>query len=109
MLRTITAMFDSAADAQAAQQRLRELGTPADAISIIDQQTAGSDRFAEGAEHKGLWASIKDLFLPDEDRSVYEEGLRRGGFLLTAGVEDERADEAIRALDELGPVDIDRR
>ncbi len=56
----------------------------------------------------GLWASIKNMF-SDDDRSTYEEGLRRGHFLLTAQVDDDRTDEAIRILETSDAVDVDQR
>ena len=57
----------------------------------------------------GIWASIKNAFLPDEDRHTYEEGVRRGGFLLTADVGKEHADAAVKILEEADTVDIDER
>jgi hypothetical protein len=35
-----------------------------------------------------------DLFMPDEDRHTYTEGLNRGGYLLSARVPEELADTA---------------
>jgi uncharacterized protein (TIGR02271 family) len=58
-----------------------------------------------------MWATIRNAFLPDEDRHVYEEGVRRGGYLLTADVDEDEVDEAIRALEagHSAGVDIDER
>lgn len=55
--------------------------------------------------------AIKHAFLPDEDRHIYEEGLRRGGVLLTADIDGDDAGEAIRALEDVSvnSVDIDER
>ena len=57
----------------------------------------------------GMWASIKNAFLPDEDRHTYEEGVRRGGFLLTADVSEDQVDAAVRVLEEADTVDMDDR
>lgn len=105
MSRTLTALFDSRADAQASADNLRQLGIDADDIHIHDNTTAG-DSTREGL---GLWATIKNAFLPDEDRYTYEEGVRRGGFLLTADVDETQVDQAIRVLDAANTVDIDER
>jgi uncharacterized protein (TIGR02271 family) len=73
--------------------------------------TAG-DYPESGREHtqndRGFWGSIKSFF-SDDDRPAYEEGLRRGHFLLTAHVEDDMADEAVRILEDSDAVDVDRR
>jgi uncharacterized protein (TIGR02271 family) len=110
MSRTITALFDSRADAEAGRQRLLDANLHADNVRIHDKASVGETGYSSHQE-PGLWASIKNAFLPDEDRHTYEEGVRRGGFLLTADVDEHQADEAVRALDEAGvnTVDIDER
>lgn len=111
MSKTITAMFDTRADADAARGRLLAAGIGADDASVVDQSTAGysSDRRPTTADDKGIWASIKGAFLPDEDRHAYEEGIHRGGAVLTAHVADEHADDAIHVLDNANSVDLDGR
>lgn len=106
MSRTITALFDSRADAQASADSLRQLGIDADDIHIHDNTSQTSET---AHEDRGLWATIKNAFLPDEDRQTYEEGVRRGGFLLTADVDETQADQAIRVLDSANTVDVNER
>lgn len=79
------------------------------AAEPVTEVTAGTypdsdDRRGGG----GLWGAIKNMF-SDADRYTYEEGLRRGHFLLTAQVDDDRADEAVRILEDSDAVDVDRR
>lgn len=63
-----------------------------------------------GQEHKGFWASLADLFLTDDDRSVYAEGLRRGGYLVTvSGYAFDLHDRALDILDDEGSIDLDER
>ena len=104
--RTITAMFDSADAANVARQRLLELGLASD-----DVQVTGQDASAEpaAADHKGMWESIKDFFTDNDDRATYEEGVRRGGQLLTARVQDEDADDVLAVLESSDAVDLDQR
>lgn len=111
MSRTITALFDSRADAEAARQRLIDAAIDVSGIDIVDQTTAGNIGATSYSTHenRGFWATLKDAFLPDEDRHVYEEGVRRGGHLLTASVGDHDADTAVAILDEANTVDIDAR
>ena len=110
MTRTITALFDKRSDAEAAEARLKASAIDAEHIRIHDQSSAGynADKHSTHSE-MGLWASVKNAFLPDEDRHTYEEGVRRGGFLLTADVGDEHADAAVKVLEEADTVDIDER
>jgi uncharacterized protein (TIGR02271 family) len=110
MSRTITALFDTRADAEAGRQRLLDANLDTDNIQIMDKSSAGETGYST-PEAPGMWASIKNAFLPDEDRHVYEEGVRRGGFLLVADVDADQADDAVRALDEANvkSVDIDQR
>jgi uncharacterized protein (TIGR02271 family) len=111
MSRTVTALFDSRPEAEAARQRLTSSRIDADSIRIIDKESSGS--FGNGssgdAGDHGFWASLKELFMPDEDRHAYGEGISRGGFLLCAQVDEDQADEAIRILDESNSVDFDQR
>ena len=110
MSRTITALFDNRSDADAAKARLQEANVDVSGLSIADQSTQGYSASGYSThQDKGIWASIKGAFLPDEDRHHYEEGVRRGGYLLSGEVEDDEADEAVRILDNASSVDIDGR
>lgn len=107
-MRTITAMFDSRADAEAARTRLAAAGVSVDDVTIHDQSTTGlAGERTDHHEGRGVWESIKSFFSGDEH--VYEEGMRRGGHLLTARVDDSLADRAIDILDDEGTVDLDQR
>jgi uncharacterized protein (TIGR02271 family) len=99
MSRTITALFDSRTDAEAGRQRLLDANLDTDNVKIHDKSSIGTTGYSSPSE-PGMWASIKNAFLPNEDRHVYEEGVRRGGFLLVADVDDDKIDEAIRVLEE---------
>lgn len=110
MARLITALFDSRADAEAARDRLKASSVDISSLHIVDQSTQGySDTSYSTRENRGFWASLKDAFLPDDDRHTYEEGVRRGGYLLTGEVGDHEVDDAVRILEEASTVDIDDR
>ena len=106
--RTITAFFDSKADADEAVTRLVSAGIPRGYISLIpgnepDQLKGPTDN------DRGFWETLKDVFMPDEDRSVYAEGLRRGGYLISVTAEEENYDVVVDLLDDEGTVDISER
>lgn len=106
MTTTVTAMYDSRSEAEAARERLSQR-IDADNVKILDQiSSMSSDDSSSGG---GLWASIKSAFMPDEDGHAYEEGMRRGGYLLCAQVDDHEEDEAMRLLEETNSVDFDER
>jgi hypothetical protein len=111
MSRTVTAFFDNRADAEAAKQRLHAAQIDADHVHIHDQSSQGYRESGAYSDHedRGVWDSIKNAFLPDEDRHTYEEGLRRGGVLLTADVDADKVDEAVRVLEGSNSVDLEDR
>lgn len=137
MNRTITALFDSRDDAERAERKLQDLGVSSvhitgqgqgygeesgsyagsssaltdspDPVRDVSEGDYGRDQNQDGNRGGGgLWQSLKTMF-SDDDRSTYEEGLRRGHFLLTAQVDDSLTDEAIRVLEDSDAVDVDRR
>ena len=110
MSRTVTALFDTRSDAEAAKERLRQSNVDADNIAIHDKSSSGfSQTGYSSSQNPGMWASIKNAFLPDEDRHTYEEGVRRGGVLLTADVDEDCVDSAVRVLEESNSIDMDDR
>ena len=98
---TITSLYDKRAEAHAAMDQLRER-FPEGQFRIIDNNPDESDK-------GGFWASLKQAFLPDEDRIVYGEGIRRGGYMLHAVVEEADADGVCEILEQSGPVDLEER
>ncbi|NJR80714.1 hypothetical protein [Sphingomonas corticis] len=109
MTRIITALFDTRADADAGAARLREAGVDASDINVHDKSSHDVKGEHSTREDKGLWASIKGAFVPDRDRHAYEEGIRRGGFLLTAEVDDGETGAAVDALEDAASIDLDER
>ena len=112
--RTITAFFDNRTDANDAIERLVAAGIQRNDISIVEGGSRGGDatsysQSSQSDEGLGFWESLKDLFLPDEDRSTYAEGLRRGGFLVTVRATDAQYERALDILDDEGTVDIEER
>jgi uncharacterized protein (TIGR02271 family) len=99
-------LFDSRSEAEAARD---QIAGRASNVRIIDQEAGSGSTGTAGSQGGGLWASIKDAFMPHEDRHAYAEGVRRGGYLLCATVEENQADEICSMLDRSGAVDFDQR
>ena len=107
--RTITALFDSRAEAdQAAQSLKSEVGLAGSAVRV-EAGTGAAGGVASAQEDKGFFASLRDMFIPDEDRPTYAEGVRRGGAMVSAQVEDAHMDAAMDVLERHGAVDLDER
>ena len=106
--RTLTAFFDSRADAEEAVTRLRALG-----LGDSEIRMTGGDEYAGRSysdTDRGFWESISDFFFPPEDQATYAEGLRRGGYLVTVrDIPEARYDQVLDILDDEGSVDLEAR
>ncbi|QGG93243.1 DUF2382 domain-containing protein (plasmid) [Agrobacterium sp. MA01] len=106
---TITAFFDSRSDADNAVERLIDAGLPRSSIQLIEGATAEAVSGSR-TEESGFWAALENFFFPDDDRSTYAEGLRRGGYLVTVtGYPLDMHDTALDILDDEGSIDLDER
>ncbi len=106
---TLTAFFDSRADAEQAVSRLQDAGIASNNIRFMPGYEADNAAVAGVSERSGFWAALEDWFFPDDDRTVYAEGLHRGGFLVSVSVDDAQHDMAHDILDDEGSIDMDER
>jgi len=104
----VTAFFDNEADAEAAVARIAAEGIPRDQIRIVRGDAAADAPAAERREG-GFFAALADLFMPEEDRYTYAEGLNRGGFLVSLYTTPDTHDRIVDILDDEGTVDMDAR
>ncbi|AHG45420.1 hypothetical protein RLEG12_20275 [Rhizobium leguminosarum bv. trifolii CB782] len=108
---SLTAFFDSRSEAESAVSRLEDAGVPVARIRLMpgyeaDEKTAG----AMSGDRSGFFDALADFFFPDEDRAVYAEGLRRGGFLVQVNDIDDALYETVHdILDDEGSIDMDER
>jgi hypothetical protein len=111
MSRTITAMFDDRAHAEAAiQQITQQLNISSSDIQMhAADATSTTGGAVAASSDTGFWASLKDLFVPDEDRTTYAEGVRRGSVVVSAKVEESALEQAMDVLESHGAVDLDTR
>jgi len=111
--RTVSAFFDSRSDAEEAIDDLVAAGFSRSSIRLVPGTEGGATTTVASTdyerEHRGFWDSLADLFLPDEDRTTYAEGLRRGGYLVSLSTSDADYERAIDILDREGTVDLDAR
>jgi stress response protein YsnF len=111
MTQTITALFESRADAESAVNELIDAGIPASSIRTTPERDSGRSTGATSydpvADEGGFWASLKDLFMPEDDRHAYAEALHRGKIMVAATVDDGAATRAANILEERGTVNLD--
>ena len=105
--RTITAFFDREDEANRAISRLTSAGIPRGSVSMVAGRSQSVT--ARDDEGPGFWESLKDMFMPDDDRATYAEGLRRGGYVVCVRADASHYEKAIDILDDEGTVDIDQR
>ena len=84
--RTLTAFFDTRGAADQAISDLEAAGIPRQQIRRVDGTS--STTTTETGSDTGFWASLKDMFMPDEDRYGYAEGLRRGGYMIAVTADE---------------------
>jgi uncharacterized protein (TIGR02271 family) len=111
---TITALFDRRSDASQAVQQLATAGIDRDRIRTLpEQETQGSTATRSSYDYQkdegGFWASLRDMFLPAEDRATYAEGMHRGGTTVVVIAEETQADRALDILEASGAVDVNER
>lgn len=107
--RAVTAFFDDRAAAQQAVDDLVAAKVGRDRITLVEGGAAPVAEEPVPTRDKGIWDTVKDLFMADEDRHAYGEGLRRGGFLLSVMLSGGDAARVVEILDREGAVDMDAR
>lgn len=114
MDRTLSAFFDNRSDAISAVDDLVAFGISRHHISIISgseppEEGAGGGGYGTPEEERGFWATIADLFVPEEDIETYREGVDRGGATVVARVDEDQLGRAVEILEEHDAVDLDKR
>jgi uncharacterized protein (TIGR02271 family) len=106
MQRTLIAMFDSRAEADRAAEALRGLNVQATDVQVREGSSTGA---ATQDDDRLNYSSVGSMWMPEEDRATYHEGLRRGGAVVTAQVPEGDLELAMDAMEAAGAVDLDAR
>lgn len=105
MKRTVSALYETRADAERAVEALKPHGLAGHA-EIHDVE--GSDQQGPHGEH-GVHGRMQSLFGRHKDAHVYGEGLLRGHVLLTVKVDDSRETLAAEVMEAAQPLDLEHR
>lgn len=113
MDRTLSALYDQRDDAMSAVDDLAALGIPRDHITMVARsepgEAAGAGAYGAEREQPAFWEAISNLFVSEDDKRVYEEGISQGGATVIAKVDESQMDRAIDVLERHNPVDLDER
>lgn len=106
--RTLTAFYRDRSDAEEATRDLLAAGIGQNDIRLVPGKEPDGVAATDIDEGRGFWAALGDFFFPDDDRAVYAEGLRRGGYLVTvSNVSEAQHEKALDILDDEGTIDVD--
>ena len=106
---TVTAFFEDRTEAAKAKADLLAAGFADGDIHILE----GDEAQANAAPHKdvGIFRALLNIFvfMPEDERATYEEGLRRGGVAVAVHTGPDSYERAIDILDRDGAVNLDER
>ena len=113
---TILVHFDSRSDAQKALDALLQAGIGRSSIRMMPEaettsytRSSTTTAYDHEKDEGGFWASLGDLFLPDDDRYAYAEGMSRGGVTLAITAEGGQIDRVSEIAERYGAVDMAER
>lgn len=109
MASTVIGLFDGSTQAEKARSEIMALQIPGLDIQVFDQAgfqlTGGTD-----TSTKGFWESLSQtLGFGPSNQAMYQEGVRRGGTVVSIRADDSQVDEIADRLDRCGAVDIEQR
>ena len=96
-------LFGNRAKARRAKGALIRAHIASPNIVLYDRSAADPSAIREAEQ--SLWESLKDSSAFAEDRSFYEEGMRRGGTVISVRVNDEQMDQAAEILSREGAIE----
>jgi uncharacterized protein (TIGR02271 family) len=105
MQHVVTGLFDTQSDAERARESLITAGVEPTQITLVPGQEPTRPTQSEG----GFWQTLKDMFMPEEDRQTYAEGLRRGAVMVSVDTDETRIQSVEDVLERAGAIDLHER
>lgn len=103
MSKTVIGLFDNHKEALSVAEALGDAGVDRSNI-VIERREADDSRYSER-----ISTILSRRGVPEDDVDFFCEGLRRGGTLVVAETQDDRADYVAGIMNDHDPVDIDAR
>lgn len=108
MTQTITAMYQTRAEAEQVADSVRRNTTFAGATArVLPETDAETTATTEHQHDTGFIATLRNFFMPEEDRYGYAEGMRRGSYMVAIETDASHAHEVMDLLEHSGAVDLD--
>jgi uncharacterized protein (TIGR02271 family) len=106
---TITAMFHNRAEAERAADTLRADSSLATTnVKVLPESESDLGTTTDRPQETGgFMASLRNFFMPEEDRYGYAEGMRRGSYMVAADVDEAHAHRVMDILENAGAIDMD--
>jgi hypothetical protein len=109
MTSTIIGLFDNPAQAERARAEILSSNIPSIDTQVYDkagfQLTGGTDTSA-----RGFWDSFwNTIGFGPSNQAMYQEGVQRGGTIVSVKGDESRSDEIADILNRCGAVDLDTR
>ena len=112
---TIIGQFEDPSDAQGAVDELASAGIAGEAVQLLPGAGSatgagtGPASYDTTRDEGGLLSSFGGMSIPEEDRRVYAEGMRRGLTTVVVRVDVARAPAVEETLERNGSIDLDER
>ncbi|PPQ35610.1 YsnF/AvaK domain-containing protein [Rhodopila globiformis] len=107
---TVTAMYSTRQDAERAAAAIRQdtaISTTNVRVLPERDDAAATGTTDTVAHETGFFASLRNFFMPEEDRYGYAEGMRRGSYLVAVDTDDTYSDRVMNILEDHGAIDMD--
>jgi len=104
----VVAMFETYDGARAARDALVSAGIDRSRIELLGRQATEDDTsFRYERNDEGFWAAVKSMFVPDDERHLYAEGIHRGHIMLVVRGPADEQDRIISLLESQHPLDVE--
>lgn len=116
MKSTVVGLYDDYKTAKDVFGTIKDSGIKADDLHMVSHEKTDlsnwdidSDKWKQGRFGNELSDRLTNMSVPDSDADLYAEGVRRGGTLLVAHVDEDRAQRVADIMNKHRPVDIQSR
>jgi uncharacterized protein (TIGR02271 family) len=103
---TVTAMYSTRQEAEKAAAAVRQdTAIGATNVRILPENGQGTTTTA--SDESSFLNSLRNFFMPEEDRYGYAEGMRRGSYMVAVDTDETHADHVMSLLEDHGAIDMD--
>jgi uncharacterized protein (TIGR02271 family) len=113
---TVVGLYDEHTTAEKVYRELKKSGIDDSSLHMVSHEqtdlsnwSSGSGNWNKGHFGHDIADRLTSLSVPEADAELYSEGVRRGGTLVVAHVEDSRAERTAEIMNLHKPVDIQTR